>query len=1456
VIFCPYVERIMNDTETLDEQYKKFQDENDPDGKFKDKFTTKEWKELFLKEKYGIKWWKLLTGLESELFEKFVSDPKWSELFTENLPNVDLLRCNLKLVGLFAEEGQGWAKNHEKWWTFVGSLISSLKPDASKQSEFRNLLLNRVAPDFEWAELFVGEPKKIQTLFSSDNINLIIFLLDDPKIIIELYPKWNNWISIFKDDANFKKIKFLTKNDSLKTLLLRKPGCLALCSENINYVEQLANDSNWKSLINDSPEWALVFATECEEINKRREEKKQTKVNKDSVGLAFSGGGIRSATFSLGVLEALRDFGLLKKVDYLSTVSGGGYIGAWLSANCLARDDNDDAATNKWLDNRKEINKEIKEAWDDSIKHLRRYSNYLSPQMGLFSADTWTLLTVWLRNTLLVQLTLFFFIASILLLPRIFFYIFQNWPSFYPIWRSQEILYVILGIVGMANFNRQLNNNRKETSKFFQNKDTDMLHNLFWAVFWLIAASLIYNNSNFNFFPEETIFIKNSLKDFIYSCLMALCLLLSGFYFLPLFWKIFKIEINYSSSKIDYSQGNVQKFVVLPMMAISLFASSTLWKIDSDNQISKLNLFSDFVYGTWSLLPVPLIIVLISLFMLSFCCIKGIEPKPNEETIYPSDTNKWFKKNRQKFNKIADKKCPFENKRITFELIWLQCKAIIYAVIASVVLYVVLSAIIWLLHDWQIKAQENILDTNEIKWRAFVWVPSLIILAFSFAILILLGMLGRDSTEGVREWWSRLGAWFLIYGFGWILITVVTVYGPLWGLWLYYDDSWRQFSVGAGWIGSTLAGLWAGKSPDTNGTSNLDNNAKFKNMIAKITPVFFITGLFIVISTMLYLLIVANSTDDNFKFSRNTLLGNYYQLEKKLDFHLDAKSKVHIDVSAEQATDVTQSNDDISHFNKYWELLTKSSYSAIWLLFVGCVIALGIFSGRIDINEFSFNGFYRSRLTRCFLGATRQKSKRDPQNFTGFDENDDLPLPDLLKSNGPFHIVNCALNLGGSKDLTVHTRHSALFTLTPLFCGSSYKSKTENKEEEIGYTATKEYGGASNQPTLGQAIAVSGAAASPNMGYHTSPITAFLLTVFNVRLGWWFPNPLNNIKRAAPLFSFRYLVMELFGVANERRDFLAISDGGHFENLAAYELVKRKCKVIIISDGECDPNMQFEGLANLIQLCEVDFGVEIDIDVRSIKPERDSPWSRSRCAIGDIIYDRKNKEDNGVLIYIKASMNGKEDTAVMQYKATHPTFPHETTGDQFYSENQFESYRRLGRDITERTFGSVMLIVKKETGCHTTDLENIDFVECAKNLKNTFSPELPNIGQFSRHTDRLMELWREINKNQSLKALDEQLNKGWQASASHDKQFRTKFYYCSELIQLMENVYTDLNLEETWEHPDNEGWRTLFIQWANSDMFKKTWEMTNENYGLRFRFFCKRHLYLNISVATQVFTYM
>ena len=213
----------------------------------------------------------------------------------------------------------------------------------------------------------------------------------------------------------------------------------------------------------------------------------------------------------------------------------------------------------------------------------------------------------------------------------------------------------------------------------------------------------------------------------------------------------------------------------------------------------------------------------------------------------------------------------------------------------------------------------------------------------------------------------------------------------------------------------------------------------------------------------------------------------------------------------------------------YWETLDAISTKSILLILLVIVLCGALFSWFFEINVFGLSQFYRNRLVRCYLGATRwAPGIRRPHPFTKFDFNDDFPISELRRDyRGPFPIFNCTLNLGGSSDLTVHSRHSASFSLTPLRCGSD--------RPKVGYAPTS-----SDDPNgpnfaggvmLGQAVAISGAAASPNMGYNTSPLVALLLTMFNVRLGWWFPNPGRSAWNEKGLrFSLYYLTRELLGL--------------------------------------------------------------------------------------------------------------------------------------------------------------------------------------------------------------------------------------------------------------------------------------------------------------------------------------
>jgi len=125
------------------------------------------------------------------------------------------------------------------------------------------------------------------------------------------------------------------------------------------------------------------------------------------IGLAFSGGGIRSATLNLGILQGMAKKGLLNKFDYLSTVSGGGYIGAWFSSLVKHSNHVNTVQAELVLSTQPEgaISRQPT-ATERAILWLRSYSNYLTPKTGLFTGDTLSALAQWMANTLLNQVLL------------------------------------------------------------------------------------------------------------------------------------------------------------------------------------------------------------------------------------------------------------------------------------------------------------------------------------------------------------------------------------------------------------------------------------------------------------------------------------------------------------------------------------------------------------------------------------------------------------------------------------------------------------------------------------------------------------------------------------------------------------------------------------------------------------------------------------------------------------------------------------------------------------------------------------------------------------------------------------------------------------------------------------------------------------------------------------------
>ncbi|MCF6155819.1 MAG: hypothetical protein E3K36_11340 [Candidatus Brocadia sp.] len=359
--------------------------------------------------------------------------------------------------------------------------------------------------------------------------------------------------------------------------------------------------------------------------------------------------------------------------------------------------------------------------------------------------------------------------------------------------------------------------------------------------------------------------------------------------------------------------------------------------------------------------------------------------------------------------------------------------------------------------------------------------------------------------------------------------------------------------------------------------------------------------------------------------------------------------------------------------------------SYIWLsgAFVGSlVIAFGL-ACSMNINSLSLHTLYKDRLKLAYLGET---------------ENDNIAINEMRPDkgyDGPYPIINATLNLTKGAELAWQQRKAASFVFTPLHYGYESNHRHSNEGKDLCKDAYRSWNRSKQQLSLGDAMAISGAAASPSMGYRSSGALAFIMTVFNVRLGQWFGNPRHKKTfgkyGGLACSGLWYLLKELFGWSDDCGRYVYLSDGGHFENLGIYELVRRRCRYIVASDVGEDPNMEFGDLANAIEKCRTDFGINISINVERMKKDKELGISGSHYAIGTIEYKKVDSEtsSDGILVYIKSSLTGDEPLDIKSYKERNKSFPHQTTLNQMFDESQFEAYRTLGYHVIKEVFGRV-----------------------------------------------------------------------------------------------------------------------------------------------------------------------
>jgi len=379
-----------------------------------------------------------------------------------------------------------------------------------------------------------------------------------------------------------------------------------------------------------------------------------------------------------------------------------------------------------------------------------------------------------------------------------------------------------------------------------------------------------------------------------------------------------------------------------------------------------------------------------------------------------------------------------------------------------------------------------------------------------------------------------------------------------------------------------------------------------------------------------------------------------------------------------------------------------------WVIFGVSIILFGVVLRFININHISPHYFFRDQVGEVFLKTEISNNKgkiilaRDQSKVRLTDINP-------MGCSAPYHIVVGAINLPGSYNLKFKDRKSQHFNFSRDYNGSEVTGfalhNNENRPKKRGYRmgATK----------YARTIAISGAAASSAIGYVTSFAQAFVLTLFNVRLGLWMINP--NRYEAVPegkyldtftkseekRFWLKYLIDEMSGKISERRSMVNLSDGGHTgDNGALYPLFQRRCKVIIAGDASQDPQAYCNDLFRVIHYVNVDLGIDVNINVDGLKPnEKDAGESKAglskhHCAIGEITYPRvlnddgseKYPEEKGWLIYLKPSITVNDRGELIHYWETHKNdFPHPSTIDQFFDEFQFEVQRFLGKFTIQQT---------------------------------------------------------------------------------------------------------------------------------------------------------------------------
>ncbi|MET0341329.1 MAG: hypothetical protein ABW252_10015 [Polyangiales bacterium] len=295
-----------------------------------------------------------------------------------------------------------------------------------------------------------------------------------------------------------------------------------------------------------------------------------------------------------------------------------------------------------------------------------------------------------------------------------------------------------------------------------------------------------------------------------------------------------------------------------------------------------------------------------------------------------------------------------------------------------------------------------------------------------------------------------------------------------------------------------------------------------------------------------------------------------------------------------------------------------------------------------------------------------------------------------LDGSAPYPLFNACMNLMCRGSTPTCTQTSDYFLFSPRACGAA----------TLGYAET-----GAGQPyarvELADAVASSAAAISPFQGRHLPSATSVLLWLLNLRTDRWVRSPavVSQHALARALYDRSFMpfgplteLRALLGRFSPAPPFVNVSDGGFVDNLAVYELLRRKCRTIVVLDGTLDPLYTFTELRNLILRAREELNVDIRFRARpeaEIRPQASDGVSKTCVLFADVRWQSDGTV--GTFVYVKPAITAlgsrsptwTDDEDADAYRVYHPAFPQESTGDQYFDEKQWDAYYVLGQVLAE-----------------------------------------------------------------------------------------------------------------------------------------------------------------------------